>query len=131
MTINEEILNVMHNSTGQDKDMAKYVISLFQRASKSKDKAVSDEEAIKILRPLRKDFVDNEQYYYPDTLKANLEFIDRFIPRQASEDEIREFLKTVDFSSLKSKMQAIGLVKDHFDGNVDGDTVKSIVENEF
>lgn len=72
MTINEEILNVMHNSTGQDKYMAKYVISLFQRASKSKDKTVSDEEAIKILRSLRKDFVDNEQYYYPGILEANL-----------------------------------------------------------
>ena len=56
-----------------------------------------------------------------------VELCELILPKMATEQEIKTFLSTVDFSQFKNKMQSIGVVTKHFNGNVDGNLVKEIV----
>lgn len=64
----------------------------------------------------------------PDSLLLSV--LDREVPlaEQVSESHIVDWIKdNIDFGSLKSPMQAIGMVKREFGDSVDGDRVKQIV----
>lgn len=52
-----------------------------------------------------------------------------YVPDKITEEEILEFLSTVDFSKLKNKMQAVGLVKKEFGSAVDGKLASTLVRN--
>jgi uncharacterized protein YqeY len=147
MTIQEQLQKAMIEAlkAGNSirKDNIKFLIGQFQTASKNKEKTVTDEEAIKIIKNIVKsvkevtipNLIQNPiQGIGLDTPNPKLteaydfiELCESILPQMATEEEIRNFLKTVDFSQFKNKMQAIGVVTKHFNGNVDGNLVKSIV----
>lgn len=52
-----------------------------------------------------------------------------YVPEKITEEEILEFLSTIDFSKLKNKMQAVGLVKKEFGQAVDGSLASTLVRN--
>lgn len=63
----------------------------------------------------------------PDT--ELLSTIYEFMP-VVSEEEILEFVDTIDFSKLKNKMAAMGIVKKHFRGKiVDSKMLQNIIQN--
>ena len=147
MSIQNDLMKELANTAKEGvtirRNNIKFLVGQFQRVAKNKEKIVEDSEAIKIIKNLCKSVKEitipklTEALFngrptdIPNPqLKEAYEFVDlceEILPKEASEEEIREFLKTVDFSLLKNKMQAIGLVNKHFNGNVDGNLVKTIV----
>lgn len=125
------------------KDNLKFLLGQFQNASKNKEKTVTDEEAIKLIKNILKSvkevtipsLLDTtnrtwENKKKDDRLLEALDFVDmceNIIPKEASKEEIKNFLSSLDFSQFKNKMQAIGVTTKHFNGNVDGNLVKEIL----
>ncbi len=55
--------------------------------------------------------------------------LENFLPQMVTEKEIHDFIKeNIDFSKLKNKMQAIGIIKKHFGNTVDANLVKDIIQ---
>ena len=63
--------------------------------------------------------IANDEYIY--------EVVESYIPKGISEEEIKEFISTIDFSQFKNKMQAMGIIMKHFGPSVDGNVVKKIL----
>jgi len=55
-----------------------------------------------------------------------IEIAQSYLPKQVTEKEVIEFIKTIDFSKFKNKMQAMGLIMKQFPGS-DGNFIKSIL----
>lgn len=129
MTIYQTAVDRMYSAIkDRNKDVAdamKLIVAEFQRHS-SKD--LPDPAAISILKKLEADEVYMLTAKKAEVTSSFLTCVQSLIPTYASENDIAEFLKTVDFSKLKNKMQAIGMVKSNFNGAVDSDLVKRMVE---
>ena len=52
-----------------------------------------------------------------------------YLPKKASRQELLEFITTIDFASLKNKMQAVGITKKHFGVAADGKLIMDIIQN--
>lgn len=141
MSIQNELMNELTRTAKEGstvrRNNIKFLVGQFQNASKNKEKTVEDAEAIKIIKNIHKSMNDvaipnilkNKGKWSTDYKEA-MEFVElceEILPKEATEEDIRNFLKTVDFSCLKSKMQAVGMTTKHFNGNVDGNLVKTIV----
>jgi uncharacterized protein YqeY len=56
--------------------------------------------------------------------------MEEYLPRQASEEEIRNWInENIDFSSFGNKMQAMKPIMTHFGSAVDGNIVKKILQS--
>jgi uncharacterized protein len=97
----------------------------FQRQPK---KELEDKDVMAIVRKLVKS--ENETLAASDSgSSAYLEVLEGYLPKQATEDEIREWVTAnIDFGQFKSKMQAMKPIMTHFAGTVDGNTVKKILD---
>ena len=51
-----------------------------------------------------------------------------YIPEKVSEEELLGFIKTIDFSKFKNKMQGIGIVQKPFGTAVDGKVVSKLIQ---
>ena len=59
-----------------------------------------------------------------------IEVLEGYLPKQASEDEIRKWIQeNIDFSVFKNKMQAMKPIMEHFAGAADGNMVKKVLES--
>jgi uncharacterized protein YqeY len=130
-TINEQIVNEAQNPKSETRDLARYFLSLFQRESKNRDKTVDDSQAISIMKSFKKDIEEQKKYYSTEEYERMMNFLDKYLPSEANEYDIRLYLNTVNFNELSNKNQAIGMVKKYFNGNVDGKLVAQIVQNEY
>lgn len=137
--LHKMMIEALRSKENIRKDNIKFLIGQFQTASKNKEKTVEDQEAVAITKKILKSVND---LTLPKILEsggkdcpAYMEAMDfialcaEILPKEVSKEEIQEFINTIDFSSLKNKMQAIGLTNKHFNGNVDSALVKSLVEN--
>ncbi|MFV0436596.1 MAG: GatB/YqeY domain-containing protein [Desulfopila sp.] len=62
--------------------------------------------------------------------EAYIAVLEGYLPRQASEEEIRGWIDAnVDFSQYGSKMQAMKPIMAHFGSSADGNTVKKILQS--
>ena len=111
-------------------DALKVIISELQR---QKTKQLTDEQVIKILKSLLKSEEDRLSYIVKEELGVTSmyrEVLMEYLPKQVSEEEITQWIKdNIDFSELKNKMQAVGIVMKHFGTKADGNTVKNIIQN--
>ncbi|NJL59153.1 MAG: GatB/YqeY domain-containing protein [Desulfobacteraceae bacterium] len=65
-----------------------------------------------------------------DKSSSYLEIIESYLPKLASEDDIRKWIAgNIDFAQFKNKMQAMGSIMKHFGSLADGNTVKSILSS--
>ncbi|MCK5196393.1 MAG: GatB/YqeY domain-containing protein, partial [Desulfobulbaceae bacterium] len=85
----------------------------FQRQPK---KELEDKEVMAIVRKLVKS--ENEMLSAGDSeSSAYLEVLKGYLPKQASEEDIREWVTAnIDFSQFKNKMQAMKPIMTHFAG---------------
>jgi len=135
MSIYFNMLNMLSNSKLDkgERNKIKFLVGELQRISTKTDKSVSDEIAIKVLKKVVKNC--NEMINICDTRYVEekhaseelIEYINNYLPKEITEEEINSFLDTLDFNKYKNKMQAIGDVMKHFNGNVDGNLVKSLI----
>jgi len=138
--LHEDMLVQSRAGNAIRRDNIKFLLGLFQNAAKNKEKTVSDDVAKSTIKKLLKSTTD---LTIPTILKdpsrgegciAYKEAVDfvelcsDILPKEADESEILSFLETIDFSIFKSPMQAVGVVVKHFEGNVDGTVVKSLIE---
>lgn len=126
--IKKEKVNAIKTKNEMMKKVTTILIGELQRTKKLEQ--FSDGEIVGMVWKLIKeerdkmtkmkvDIVDND---YINCLKS-------FIPNIVSEKEIIDFIKTIDISSLKNKMQIVGMVKKKFgENNIDSEIVKSIIE---
>ncbi len=112
----------------------KYVLAEFSRLKGTKDgkdiigEVPTDAQAIRVLNSI----IAGENKLMelvPDSSSTLKPLCESYLPKKATEEEIRDFLSTVDFSSLKNKMQAIGLAKKHFGTAADGALIGEIVKS--
>lgn len=92
-------------------------------------KEPTDDDVLKILKNLKK--LELEMLEHSGkTTSSFLEFIDLYLPKQITAEDIKAWIAiNVDFSKLKNKMQAVGLVVKQFGQSVDGNLVKEVVQN--
>jgi len=102
------------------------ILGEFQRQPK---KELSDQEVIAIIRKL----VKSEEEIAAKGGKQDLPYLEvlqSYLPKEASEDEIRLWITgNIDFSQFKNKMQAMRPIMAHFAGTVDGNVVKKILNS--
>ena len=137
MSIQNDLMNELTMTAKEGvtirRNNIKFLVGQFQRVAKNKEKIVEDSEAIKIIKNL---YTSMKEITLPSLKKDGYEYFEvvdfivlceEILPQEATEEDIRNFLKTVDFSQFKNKMQAVGMTTKHFNGNVDGNLVKTIV----
>jgi uncharacterized protein YqeY len=154
------ILNTFeYNNAIDQKNVSRTIISMFPEIGIKPDKA-EDNDTIKLLKKYikseklrelyqlkyitQKDVegksakevskLENEKLIeFNDILVNNKILIaEKYLPQIVFDSDIRVYLKTIDFSKLKNKMQAIGMCKNHFGNDcVDSNLVKNIIEKEY
>lgn len=129
MSLQKKIRDDLKSETSVDKRNAlRVIVGEFQR---QKTKILADIEVVKILKTLCTQAEETkklchedmpEQIVYIRTLKS-------YIPEEVSKEEIINWVKSnVDFTKLKHKNMAIGIVTREFGARVDGTKVKHIIE---
>ena len=113
----EDTIKLLRKYIGQEKERAIYQLGYL----KEKDVDGKTAKEVKIL-------VGNTIEVFGDELTSDhIQIAQSYLPKQASEDEIREWIsENIDFSKFKNKMQAMGPIMKQFSG-CDGNFVKHIL----
>lgn len=130
MSLQNEIYNDYRDSyKSKEKEFEKNTLNiLLGEFARERDKSLPDDKVIGIIEKLIKYDIElgNGNSEYIQVLK-------KYIPNKMDENQIKMWLEeNVDFSKLKNKMQAIGIIKKEFKaGVIDGDLVKEILNKYF
>jgi len=103
-------LSTMMKGPAEERDALKLIISEMQRGD---TKEVSDEKALSILKKLLKD----EKEVLELQGKSSSVFMDAilgYLPPAVSDEEMKAFVRTIDFTKLKVPAAALGLIKKKF-----------------
>lgn len=65
----------------------------------------------------------------PEATSTLTPLCESYLPKKATRQELLEFITTIDFNSLKNKMQAVGMTKKHFGTAADGKLIMEIIQN--
>ncbi len=108
------------------KDALRVILGEFGRLHK---KELSDNEALKIMKKL----VKSEKEVLEKKGEAEdsefIKVIETYLPKMATEAEVRLWIEqNIDFSEFKNKMQAMGLIMQHFGSAADGNSVKKLLQ---
>lgn len=139
MSIQEQVKSDMIKSfKAGNKDVCsnlKYILGEFSRLKGTKtgkeyvSDILSDEKAIKVIKSIM-----TEEFKLNGILNREtsdfLVLLSSYLPEKVDKEEIIVWIKNnVDFSTLKNKMQAVGIIKKHFGVTVDGKLVSDIIKN--
>ena len=108
------------------KDALRVILGEFGRLDK---KELSDDEIVKILKKLMKTEKEVLEQKGETADSAFIKVIENYLPKMATEEEITAWIhQNIDFSQFKNKMQAMGLIMNHFGATADGNFVKKIIQ---
>ena len=112
----------------RDTDRTGAIRILMGEFARQKEKVISDEQVIGIVKKLIKS--ERELLAAQGNEGSSfLTIMEEYLPKQASEEEILTWVQeNIDFSSFKSKMQAMKPIMQHFGSAVDGNQVKKVLE---
>jgi uncharacterized protein YqeY len=109
-----------------EKAALRVILGEFARFDK---KELSDDEAIKILKKLKKSESEVLETRGDSQDSEFIKTIDNYLPQMATDDEIRDWIEqNIDLGALKNKMQAMGPIMKHFGATADGNAVKKILQ---
>lgn len=130
MTLQEKIRHDLRNSEDPSlRTILRIVLGEIDRQSK---KELTDLEVEKIIKKLIKAEEELLESTGRSTDPAFIALLNLYLPKQLSDDEIEDWIReNVDFSNLKNKMQAIGIVTKNLGSAVDGNKVKEIIKEKF
>jgi len=142
MTIAEQLRKDLKVAIKTNDSDLKYNIRIVLGELDRISKSPKDEESLAALKKLKKLELEmlhsggeeNSSSLYSEgkITSSLLEFINSILPDQLEESEIVSWIeKNIDFSKMKNKMQAVGMVTKEFGQRVDGKMVKDIVQNKF
>lgn len=130
----ENTLMEMGKVSSHEKEILKLIVSEFQRRPNLKVK-LEDDKVYQIINKYIKNNEELLKYAKTDEEKTKIvnenNYLLTFLPKSVSENEIKEFLKTLDIND-KNKNKFIGVVIKHFkekDYLVDGALVKNILNS--
>jgi len=115
-TTEEDILKLVKKYAAHEKERSLYELSYLKREDVE---GKSASEVKKIVKNKIQDLGD-ELTSYP------IEIAKRYLPKAVSEDEITEFISTLDLTQFKNKLQAMGLIMKEFPG-CDGNLAKKVL----
>jgi hypothetical protein len=138
--INEELKNAIKSGDRIRMDTLRSIraaIIEFNKSGSGKD--LSNEEAYKIFNSLAKKRKDAIEMYEKGNRhdlagkeKLELEIIREFLPKQLSEDEIREIainkISELGVVDIKDAGKVIGMIMKEYSGSADGVSVQRIVK---
>jgi uncharacterized protein YqeY len=123
--ITADLKTAMKNKDRARTDAVRVLIGEFQRQP---EKELSDQQVAGIIKKL----IKSEKELLAASGREDsgfMEVLESYLPQQASEEEIREWIAAnIDFSKFGNKMQAMKPIMTHFGGNADGNTVKKILQ---
>jgi uncharacterized protein YqeY len=101
---------------------------------KERTKEVSDNIVLKVIKSyisgaeemlvyLDKNY-DHDKYQDEE---YTINVLSMYLPKMVSNQEIKDFINTLDMSQFKNKMQAMKPIMKHFGSSADGNSVKSIL----
>lgn len=130
-----EVRNKMKRAMKEDdkamKMATRMVLGEVPRLNKKAGESPLDTEMVRIIKGLIKSERMTLEFSGVDTSEY-LESLEGLLPEVVSEEDIRSYINTIDFTTLKNKMQAINLVKRYFgETSVDSAVVKRIITEEF
>jgi len=112
----------------RDTDRTGAIRILMGEFARQPEKVLNDEQVIAIVKKL----IKSERELLAAQKQEGSPFLtimEEYLPKQASEEEIYEWVKkNIDFSSYGSKMQAMKPIMQHFGSAVDGNTVKKVLQ---
>ncbi len=127
MQIKKDMVAAMKDGNKNRQSLLKVLVSDINRDPK---KDYSDEKVIAVIQKTIKSLEENYRLLNNKKSLDEMKYLEAYLPKKISNDEIVDFLNSLDFSKFKNKMQAVGLVMKHFpNGSVSGKQVKEIVEN--
>ena len=133
--IRSDMIEAFKGGYGDVCDNLKYVLGEFSRLKGLKDgkeyisDVLSDEQACKVIKGIITKEIKLNTILNRETSDL-LVLLNRYLPKKIGEDEINDWINcNVDFSKLRNKMQAVGLVKNHFGVAVDSKMVSDIIKN--
>ena len=124
--IKKDLMGAMKAKDEEKKSTLRVIMGEFAR---SDAKELSDEAVIKVLKKLIKSEKETLAQKGSDEETAFIRIIETYLPQMASQEEIVAWVNdNIDFSQLKSKMQAMGPIMKHFGARADGNAVKDILQ---
>ncbi len=125
-TIKSDMIEAYKNGYRHTASTLKVLLGDIQR---DPNKDFSDEKVMSVIKRNIKLAKESLRFGNEDA-RREIELLEKYLPQPVSRDELKEFLDTVDFSKLKSKMQAIGLAVKYFAPKpVDADDVKELLDD--
>ncbi|MFP4392652.1 MAG: GatB/YqeY domain-containing protein [Desulfohalobiaceae bacterium] len=127
MTLQEKIQNRLHikDLDKKEKQALRVVVGELQR---QRNKELSDQEVVQILRKL----INSEKEMGQRQDQDYIQLLEAFMPQEASQEEIAQWIReNVDFSKYSNKIQAMREIMAHFGARADGNTVKTVLNQEF
>ena len=90
---------------------------------------ITDDDILDIIRKLVKSEKTVLEYQAAQS-SAYLELLEKYLPRMASESDIKAWIdENIDFSQFKNAMQAMGPIMKHYGKLADGNLVKKILQS--
>ncbi|WP_243027417.1 GatB/YqeY domain-containing protein [Thermus albus] len=118
--IKETIKEAMKARDQKTLDFARVVKAELDR--KGDGKPLPDTEAVKVLKALREIAQEQGNAF-------EVEFLDRFLPKEMSEEEIEAWIReNIDFSQFKTPLAAIGVVTKALGPRAPGEKVRRVIE---
>ncbi len=113
----------------KDKDKVGAIRILIGEFQRQPEKDLSDDQVIGIIKKLIKSERELLAAAGEET-SGYLTVMESFLPRQATEDEVRAWVDAnVDFSEFANKMQAMKPIMAHFGSSADGNMVKQVLQS--
>lgn len=124
--IKKDLTLAIKNKDEEKKEAVRVILGELARGEQ---KVLSDDQVIKILGKLKKSEQEVMEKTGAKEDSAFLKIVDGYLPKMATEEEIRAWIKeNVDFSAFKDKMQAMRPIMQHFVGRADGNAVRRILQ---
>ncbi|WP_337844327.1 GatB/YqeY domain-containing protein [Thermus sp.] len=118
--IKDAIKEAMKARDQKTLDFARVVKAELDR--KGDGKPLPDEEAVKVLKALKEIALEQGNAF-------EVEFLDRFLPKEMTEEEIEAWIReNLDLSQFKNPLAAIGVVTKALGPKAPGDKVRRVIE---
>ena len=112
----DDIIKLLKKYISQEKERTIYELSYL------KEKDVKGKSASEVKKLVN----DTIQACGDELTSYTIQIATKYLPAQANEEEIIEYIKSLDMTKFKNKMQAMGPIMKQFKG-CDGNFVKAIV----
>ena len=133
MSLQNQIENEMKDSfvnNRKETSLLKYIVSEFQRRP-NLNKELTDSEVISLIKKYIKGIEETVKITntYTDEQKFEVDFLQKYLPKMASENEIRNWIiENIELSENKqARMKSMGIIMKHFGSSADGTVVRNIL----